>query len=181
MTDEIISHLEGARQALLHSLGRSELIRLAHTKIEDFEVVTRVSMQRELDHEIYQKLVEGQTFASLDESSQAEITSVLGGRVLTESHRRLILSVGDRLWIDYLTQMEALRTSIGLEAYAQRDPLVQYKSRAFDMFGNLLATMRSGVVSRMFRVRTGAQSSQTASGKPSSGSRGKKKKRRRRR
>ncbi len=181
LTDGIISHLEGARLTLLRSLGRSELIRLAHIKIEDFEDVTRVSLQRELDREIYQKLVEGQTFASLDESSQAEITSVLGGRVLTESHRRLILSVGDRLWIDYLTQMEALRTSIGLEAYAQRDPLVQYKSRAFDMFGNLLATMRSGVVSRMFRVRTGAPSSQTASGKPSSGSRSKAKKRRRRR
>ena len=39
-----------------------------------------------------------------------------------------------RLWVDYLTQVEALRVSIGLEAYAQRDPLVQYKGKASEMF-----------------------------------------------
>jgi preprotein translocase subunit SecA len=55
--------------------------------------------------------------------------------------------------VDYLTSMEALRTSIGLEAYGQRDPLVQYKSQAFDMFGQLLASIRAGVVSRLFTMR----------------------------
>jgi len=57
------------------------------------------------------------------------------------------------LWVDYLTQMEALRVSIGLEAYAQRDPLVQYKNRAFELFQTLLMNMRSGVVTRMFVYR----------------------------
>jgi preprotein translocase subunit SecA len=61
-----------------------------------------------------------------------------------------------------LTQMEALRTSIGLEAYAQRDPLVQYKSQAFDMFGNLLADVRAGVVSNMYRTRTTSQAAPAA-------------------
>jgi preprotein translocase subunit SecA len=46
--------------------------------------------------------------------------------------------------------MEALRVAIGLEAYAQRDPLVQYKSRGFEMFQQLMENMRVGVVSRMF-------------------------------
>jgi len=49
--------------------------------------------------------------------------------------------------------MEALRVSIGLEAYAQRDPLVQYKNRAFELFQELLGNMRSGVVTRMFTYR----------------------------
>ena len=191
ITEEIMSHLEGARQTILRGLGRSELTRMAHTKYADFEYAARESLQRELDDGTYAALAEDQSISSLDESSQSEIATVLGGRLLTESHRKLILSVGDRLWIDYLTQMEALRTSIGLEAYAQRDPLVQYKSRAFDMFGNLLATMRSGVVGRMFRVGTTPQASKRTSGKPSKSqgrgagaapaSRGKKKKRRRRR
>ncbi len=55
--------------------------------------------------------------------------------------------------MDYLTQMEALRISIGLEAYAQRDPLVQYKNRAYELFQNLLQDMRTGVVTRMFIYR----------------------------
>jgi preprotein translocase subunit SecA len=65
----------------------------------------------------------------------------------------LILGVVSELWVDYLTQMEALRVSIGLEAYAQRDPLIQYKSRAFELFQTLLSNMRLGVINRMFTYR----------------------------
>jgi preprotein translocase subunit SecA len=57
------------------------------------------------------------------------------------------------LWVEYLTQMESLRISIGLEAYAQRDPLVQYKNRAYELFQNLFNDMRTGVVTRMFTFR----------------------------
>jgi preprotein translocase subunit SecA len=46
--------------------------------------------------------------------------------------------------------MEALRVAIGLEAYAQRDPLVQYKTKAFEMFQKLLQDMRVGVATRVF-------------------------------
>jgi preprotein translocase subunit SecA len=65
----------------------------------------------------------------------------------------LLLSIITELWVEYLTQMEALRVSIGLEAYAQRDPLVQYKNKAFELFQNLLKDMRLGVISRMFTFR----------------------------
>jgi preprotein translocase subunit SecA len=49
--------------------------------------------------------------------------------------------------------MEALRISIGMEAYAQKDPLIQYKSRSTDAFKDLFADIRMGVVSRMFRLQ----------------------------
>jgi preprotein translocase subunit SecA len=53
-------------------------------------------------------------------------------------------------WVEYLTRVEALRVSIGLEAYAQRDPLVQYKAQASEMFQGLLSDIRSLVISRVF-------------------------------
>ena len=87
----------------------------------------------------------------------------LGRQALTEIYRQLILGVITELWVDYLTQMEALRISIGLEAYAQRDPLVQYKNRAFELFQNLLSDMRMGVVTRMFTYRPRDLSSVQAS------------------
>jgi preprotein translocase subunit SecA len=92
------------------------------------------------------------SIGELPDSVKAGLADGLGRRLLAEFHRRLLLSVGDRLWVEYLTEMEALRTSIGLEAYGQRDPLVQYKSRAFDLFQALLNNIRSGVVSALFRV-----------------------------
>jgi preprotein translocase subunit SecA len=49
--------------------------------------------------------------------------------------------------------MEGLRVSIGLEAYAQRDPLVQYKNKAFELYQELLSNVRLSVLSRMFKYR----------------------------
>ena len=49
--------------------------------------------------------------------------------------------------------MEALRVSIGMEAYAQRDPLVMYKSKSTDTFRDLFASIRLGVISQMFRLQ----------------------------
>jgi preprotein translocase subunit SecA len=73
-----------------------------------------------------------------------------GLKFLNEAHRGLLLSAITELWVDYLTRIEALRVSIGLEAYAQRDPLVQYKSRASEMFQTLLDDIRAAVIGRLF-------------------------------
>jgi preprotein translocase subunit SecA len=56
-----------------------------------------------------------------------------------------------RLWIDYLTDIEDLRRGIGLEAYGQRDPLVEYKRQAFELFEDLGANIRRTVVRSLFR------------------------------
>ena len=86
----------------------------------------------------------------LQADERDKVIDELGRQALTEVYRQLLLGVISELWVEYLTNMEALRVSIGLEAYAQRDPLVQYKSRAFEMFQELLSNMRLSVVSRMF-------------------------------
>jgi preprotein translocase subunit SecA len=89
----------------------------------------------------------------LPEDQQKIVVQELGRRALTNVYRILLLGITSELWVEYLTQMEALRVSIGLEAYAQRDPLVQYKNKAYELFQNLLKDMRLGVVSRMFTYR----------------------------
>ncbi len=76
-----------------------------------------------------------------------------GFRLLNEVYRQLLLSAITELWVDYLTRIEALRVSIGLEAYAQRDPLVQYKSRASEMFQHLLEDIRETVINRLFAIQ----------------------------
>lgn len=73
--------------------------------------------------------------------------------MMNESHRSLLLGAFSELWVEYLTKVEALRVSIGLEAYAQRDPLVQYKGRASEMFAQLLEDVRSLVIGRAFASR----------------------------
>ena len=74
----------------------------------------------------------------------------IGSYVLNEVKRQLLLSAISELWVDYLTKVEALRISIGLEAYAQRDPLVQYKGKASELFQQLLEDVRGAVIGRVF-------------------------------
>ncbi len=76
-----------------------------------------------------------------------------GRRIQNQIYRQVLLGAITELWVDYLTRVEALRVSVGLEAYAQRDPLVQYKSQASMMFQNLLADIRGAVISRIFLYR----------------------------
>ena len=65
--------------------------------------------------------------------------------------------------MEYLTRVEALRVSIGLEAYGQRDPLVQYKTKASDMFQTLLGEVRSAVIDRVFRYLPRLVAAETSS------------------
>ncbi|NPA30601.1 MAG: hypothetical protein GXO37_01210 [Chloroflexi bacterium] len=82
------------------------------------------------------------------------IAHEMGRIVQTENYRFLLLHIFNSEWAEYLTEMEALRTSIGLEAYAQRDPLVQYKRKAFELYDRLLRRIRSRAIDRMFHYRT---------------------------
>ena len=69
----------------------------------------------------------------------------------------MFLNVIDREWQDYLRAMDDLRQGVNLRAYGQRDPLIEYKKDAFEMFETLIATIKAKVVSAEFRSATGAR------------------------
>jgi preprotein translocase subunit SecA len=150
LTERILQHLAGAKAAVQRLVGEAELRR---SGIDSFNDDLQAELRAGLGEEAYQ---ETRAAGTLRQDVREQVHLILGSALVAEAHRRLLLSVGDQLWVDYLTEMEALRTSIGLEAYGQRDPLVQYKSRAVDMFRGLLANIRAGVVSRMYRLQVGA-------------------------
>src|SRR5204863_8810187 len=58
----------------------------------------------------------------------------------------------DKTWVDHLELMKDVRQGIGLQGYAQRDPLVEYKNRAFEMFESLIKKIDSEIARRLFKV-----------------------------
>ncbi|MBI2440773.1 MAG: preprotein translocase subunit SecA [Lentisphaerae bacterium] len=68
--------------------------------------------------------------------------------------RFIVLHAIDTHWQDYLRAMDYLRQSVGLRAYGQQDPLVEYKREAYTMFSSLMDTIKSEVVTRIFRSTT---------------------------
>jgi preprotein translocase subunit SecA len=77
----------------------------------------------------------------------------MGEAVVRELERLILLKTIDGLWVEHLTAMDEMRQGIGLQAYAQIDPLVAYKREAFDMFNQLLANIRNGVTRAIYHVQ----------------------------
>ncbi|MCG2658775.1 MAG: SEC-C domain-containing protein, partial [Kiritimatiellae bacterium] len=77
--------------------------------------------------------------------------------MLPGMERFILLHAIDTHWQDYLRAMDYLRQSVGLRAYGQQDPLVEYKREAYSMFSSLMDTIKSEVVTRIFRSTTSLQ------------------------
>jgi len=149
LSDEVLDHLEKAQEAIAKAWGLVELNRLSALSLKDLETSTRDRIISALNGKM--EIVSHNTpLGKLPIEEQSVIITELGRSALTGVYRQLLLGVITELWVDYLTQMESLRVSIGLEAYAQRDPLVQYKNQAYELFQDLLTRMRLSVVTRMF-------------------------------
>ncbi len=151
MTRTIVEHLEGAIDALRSAMGLAEWDRFQQNNITLSQVDPAVQEKfiEALGEERYRKSA-GSPLSEIDEDFKSIACEVIGAKVQTEIYRHILLSVISDLWVEYLTKVEALRVSIGLEAYAQRNPLVEYKSKASEMFTQLLGDIRMGVISRMF-------------------------------
>ena len=72
---------------------------------------------------------------------------------IRELERVVLLKVIDRKWMDHIDNMEQLRQGIGLQAYGQRDPKVEYKMSAFEMFDEMIAGIQQDTVRLLYHVR----------------------------
>ena len=71
--------------------------------------------------------------------------------------RYIILNAIDRLWQEHLYAMDALREGVYLRAYAQKDPLIEYKAEAYEMFTELMANIKNEVLHNLFRSTSNLQ------------------------
>jgi preprotein translocase subunit SecA len=76
----------------------------------------------------------------------------LGSEVMRELERRVLLSVLDRKWREHLYEMDYLREGIGLRAYSQRDPLVEYQREGFELFAAMMDAIKEESVGYLFNV-----------------------------
>ncbi len=72
---------------------------------------------------------------------------------IRELERVILLKVIDNKWMDHIDDMEQLRQGIGLQAYGQRDPVVEYKMSAYDMFNAMTESIQEDTVRLLYHVR----------------------------
>ena len=104
---------------------------------------------------------------SVDENAQFLIGKIKDAYQRKSSHeeptavksleRYIILNAIDRLWQEHLYAMDALREGVYLRGYAQKDPLIEYKTEAYDMFVELMANIKNEVLNNLFRSTSNLQ------------------------
>ncbi len=87
------------------------------------------------------------------EKAYEQVETRFTPEVMRKVERHVMLTIIDKLWVEHLTAMDELREGVGLQAYAQKDPLVVYKTQGYEYFQQLLANIQHDVVHTIFRVQ----------------------------
>jgi len=94
----------------------------------------------------------GEYVGEILNSIYERLANLLPAEVMRNVEREWMIRVIDHHWISHLTAIDDVREGIGLRAYGQRDPLVEYKMEAASMFDELLATIRHDVVQVIYHL-----------------------------
>jgi preprotein translocase subunit SecA len=152
--EAIQKHFVDSQKILQSLYGQMEMERLTQmgATLPILEPVLKTRFEETLGQE-KTRILGTTPLAQISEDEKNPIAAILGWKIQNDIYRTILLSVISELWVDYLTRVEAVRVSISLESYAQRDPLVEYKSKATDLFKTLFGDIRQGVISRMFLLQ----------------------------
>ena len=77
--------------------------------------------------------------------------------VIRSLEKDILLRVVDNKWIDHLHNIDMLREGINLRAYGQKDPLLEYKREAYEMFNKMMYEIQADTVKHLFRTKFGIQ------------------------
>ena len=112
-------------------------------KMPDAEEVKDMR-QKELKHTLKERAVKAY------EEKEAEFPEA---EQLREMERVVLVKAIDTRWMDHIDDMDQLRQGIGLQAYGQRDPLVEYKMMGYDMFGEMTNSIAETTIRTLFHIR----------------------------
>ena len=99
----------------------------------------------------------GEYLHKLAEDIYASREEEISPEIMRELENLVMLKVVDNHWMEHLDAMDLLREGVGLRAYGQKDPLVEYKFEAFDMFEAMIEAIEDDVVKYMYRVNVVSQ------------------------
>ena len=121
-----------------------------YTKLKDFAIKAYSDHEQEVI-DFYNEVV-----AKYDPDFMPQI-AFSQDNVIRNLEKDILLRVVDNKWIDHLHNIDMLRDSIGLRAYGQKDPLIEYKREAYEMFNKMMYEIQEDTVRHLFRTKFGIQ------------------------
>ncbi len=163
LKDEILEKIRTEVSSLIamyspegYSEPEYEKIVLAFNEIVPFDLASQTQIKTQISKIKSQDEIT-KFLAKVTQDLYEQREKTYGKDVSRQLERFVYLSTMDQLWIDHLTAVDDLRDGIGLRGYAQKDPLVEYKKEAFEMFERLVNQIDYEVVRKIFRIQVMAQ------------------------
>jgi preprotein translocase subunit SecA len=118
-----------------------------------------IKKSKEIPNSLEKKNKVIETLKGVIKEEYAKKEKELSSEVMRQVEKGVYLRTVDSFWMDHLEQIDHLRSSIGLQGYGQKDPLIEYKKEAFNYFRNLLTNINNTVVNAIFKMRLASESS----------------------
>ena len=110
------------------------------------EIMTPQDMEEYTRQELLERLLE------IAHEEYQDRVNMLGEAMFSQLEKAIMLRVVDNKWMEHLDNMDMLREGIGLRAYGQKNPLVEYKFEAFEMFQNMVAAIQDETIMALYKI-----------------------------
>ena len=111
------------------------------------EIMSSQDMEEYSRQELLERLLE------IAHAEYQDRVDMLGDAMFGQLEKAIMLRVVDNKWMEHLDNMDMLREGIGLRAYGQKNPLVEYKFEAFEMFQNMIAAIQDETIMALYKIR----------------------------
>ena len=162
-SDEIFSYSEDFLNEIIDDLIKLKIQKLSNPKSNDFNTRLKTLMVKSLDEKQFIELLSlkdndlRKKILNQFTDNRNERTKILGEDQSKEIEKRILLQSIDMNWKSHIQYLEQLRQVVGLRSYGQRDPLVEYKKEAFDLFTNLLEKLKLDYITVLMNLKVVTQ------------------------
>ena len=158
-SEEIFNYSESFLNEIIDDLIQLKIQKLSNPRNNDFENKIKSIMGKNLDEKEFNEITldKDEDFKKRIikqfENSRLERVNILGEKQAKEIEKRILLQSIDLNWKSHIQYLEQLRQVIGLRSYGQRDPLIEYKKEAFDLFSNLLDKLKLDFITLLMNLK----------------------------
>ena len=156
---EIFSYSESFLNEIIDDLIKLKIQKISNPKSNEFDTRLKTLMGKSLNEERFKEIISLKDnefrIRIIDQfnNNRSERTKILGNEQSKEIEKRILLQSIDLNWKSHIQYLEQLRQVIGLRSYGQRDPLVEYKKEAFDLFSNLLEKLKQDYITILMNLQ----------------------------
>jgi len=158
-SDQIYEYSDDFLNQIIDDLIELKTLKISNPKNNDFDLKLRSILGKNLEGNEFENLVESNNDSFKEKIvekfrvSRNEREKLLGEKQSKEVEKRIFLQTIDMNWKSHIQYLEQLRQVIGLRSYGQRDPLIEYKKEAFDLFENLLNKLKLDLITILINLK----------------------------